>query len=158
MDFSDPGNNFDFASGDGTLAGSFLYDAATNVYSDINLVGVDTDTAGSFDQPFFLGAGNATNVRFQEIETGDRSGGLAVSLVFLDPLTDAGGTARLNSLFLGLCNNASCNMIGAQDVLQTAGNPVDGFEVTGTPVPLPAGLPLLLMGLAALGLYSRPRA
>ncbi|MEM9146283.1 MAG: VPLPA-CTERM sorting domain-containing protein [Pseudomonadota bacterium] len=72
------------------------------------------------------------------------------------------GTARLQfespSALISL--GFSIIIVVEDDVLSaqlSAGGPMaDGYDATA--VPLPAGLPLLLTGLASLGLYSRRRA
>ena len=143
----------------GTASGSFVYDADTDVFSDILV----TTTAGAFAPGAVYtslvvgGAGDAVLTS----GSGNLTGAAALQLVFYTPLTNAGGLVPLVDLFFlqfssyeGSCVNASCSTLDFARLM------VDG-GVIGTPaavVPVPAAAWLLGSALAGLGMLRRRAA
>ena len=149
----------------GTLVGSFVYDADTNVYSQIDIATTAGTAFGGasyvadivvFRSPTFLGP--------VVMATGDLTGTTSLSLFFYPSpqvtgpgLTNAGGVVPLLALpqpFNGSrendCRNADCqNSFGFRGIV--AGS------VVGTPVPEPGPLGLFLAGGAAVALGRRGR-
>ena len=145
----------------GSITGQFDYDAATNTYSNVNI----TTTAGSrrsgasYDLVTgTLRGSSAYALQLVDTTSTDVTGASYLGLIFASPLTDLGGTVfggtdyGTNGFYEGTCMDATCANIN--NVRR-----VTSFEVSVAPVPLPAGLPLVLTGLGALAaLRLRRRA
>lgn len=141
----------------GTASGSFVYDAATNTYSSVNIV----TTAGSvitsgatliYVSPgvvptstvFLAGASNAADL------TGTR----AFALSFGAALSNAGGTVAFSGQEAS-CSNATCAAPAAPARFTTAGSVNGLLAVSDVPALSPwalaaTGLLLAAAGFAAL--------
>lgn len=94
----------------GTASGSFVYDAATNTYSNINV----TTTAGTVvltgaNYQFAVAASSASGVGLVTT-AGNLTGTRGLALLFTSLLTGNGGTVNISNTSMELtCNNASCS-------------------------------------------------
>lgn len=154
----------------GVYSGSFVYDADTDTYSDIE-IRLDSSSVSDFDTNFSALFGSSE--QFLALDTNASAplaGALVVRLEFQSLLTNSGGRVFLERLQIGQCVNNSCLQTSLGDGLffdfgfdPATGEflepndvvPIDGFEISGAPivadVPLPAPALLLLCGLGALG-------
>ena len=125
----------------GTMAnGNFVYDAATNAISDFNIVtdSIETGTiCGNFGDTYTADVGSAISVSPSEILLSGELGS-TLTLQFVTPLTDSGGTV---ALVPGWSNEA--NDIGYIREVELG-------WLTGTVVPVPAALWLFGFGLIGL--------
>lgn len=134
-------NNITLNDG-GTVSGSFIYDAATNLYSSPDV----TSTAGFlfsgavytsvtdaiFSNSTVLGLGpNPTN-------TSNFTGETFLELMFLNPLTDAGGADPVFAVEF-VCTDATCSA------------PIERTSLSGAVVTTPEPSTALLLILALLG-------
>ena len=128
----------------GTASGSFVYDALTNTFSNIDI----TTTSGSA----FAGTTyNALSGEFGSNSTGmllGASGDLTntdlLFLLFGSALTDSGGTAVLIGVGEGTCDNTNCS-------LSTLDRSLTGGELVGTvTTPEPSTLSFLTLALVTL--------
>ena len=139
----------------GTAAGSFIYDADTDIFSAINI----STSAGSF----FAGAvygellfGGATDAAFVSGALPDYTGEPLLQLIFQTPLTSAGGLVGLVDLFFPVassfeatCTDGPCFGAFFERSL------VDGGLV-GVVIPIPAA-GLLLPGALVVLAFARRR-
>jgi hypothetical protein len=138
-------------SNGGTAAGSFVYDADTNLYSNVALT--TTSPAASFDTSEIGGPFSATASSLELIDgfvPGANFGKPTLILHFVSPgLTNLGGPVTLDILSLaGVCAFPGCMAVFADGVGFARG------EVIGTPasaVPEPATLFLCSAGLVGAG-------
>jgi hypothetical protein len=133
-----------FADG-ATASGSFVFDADTLVYSDIDVTTTDgpvlSGTSYEFEHTTFPTA--ATRLIVAD-SLPLAIGVHAMNLTFADALTNAGGVVALSGFGIeGLCTSAFC---GGVDPFRN----VAAGSVRGTPVPEPAAIVLLAAGLCAL--------
>ena len=133
----------------GKLTGGFTYDAATSTISNINWL----FSAGSvFDTNSVVNASPLTPVGPDSFTF--RVGDILSQLVLPTGLTDAGGTVALitgstGSVTLqGICFDIACSSFSATRTA-TSGTVFAG-NILPT-VPLPAGMALMLTGLAGIG-------
>lgn len=135
-------NNITLNDG-GMVSGSFTYDAATNLYSSPDV----TSTAGSlfsgavytsvtdaiFSNSTVLGLGpNPTN-------TSNFTGETFLELMFLNPLTNAGGTDSVFAVEF-ICTDAACSA------------PIERTSLSGAVVTTPEPSTALLLMIALLSL------
>ena len=139
----------------GTASGSFVFDAATNDYSNIAISTVAGTSGSAFTYAnippvFFKNPGQFFGVS----ATGDLTGAGQLFLNFSGPMTDAGGTLDivLSSSSQAVCSNADCTFISTPFQRFVSGSIVSSPV---SAVPLPAGLALGLTGMAAFGAARR---
>jgi hypothetical protein len=147
-------NDVMFATG-GSATGSFNYNAATAVYSAAN---VSTTANSPFPGTVYTMLTNAVVSGptviglgpnpFADFGGGNLTGATVLELIFLHPLTSAGGTDPVFAVEF-LCTNATC------------GGPDTRFNTTGSvsasvvPTPEPSALFLLSGGLLAIAFLRR---
>lgn len=148
--------------------GSFVFDADTSVFSDINVSHslVDPNT-GDRTLTFQADTIETTTLAGQDVMVlfgPSQFFGLGVSVQVLAPLTNAGGIVDVSSdnlppniqLGFGDCSVGMCFSVNDDlDFEEDAMPQLIGVPVS--PVPLPAGLPLLLIGLGAFGVVRHTR-
>ena len=151
------------------LSGSFVYDADTNVFSAINVLGDDVagllqDSTYTFTDP--ADARSATSFRFWDSLAADRTGAQYLAFVLSGGgLTNAGGMISLlgsaspfNGVLATLCQNASCLASSSYGVTRGGLTPANG-SLVGTPlninVPEPGTFALVGLSLAGLAATRR---
>ena len=137
----------------GTASGSFVYDAVTNMYSDI-MVKTTTGavlTGATYMSFSDIGLPSDTGFLFGPNSSSDLTGASFLMWLFDAPLTNLGGIVQVstpppNDSIEALCGDASCSDSAA--TFRT----VTGGEVVGTAVttPEPSTFSLVGMGLVAL--------
>ncbi len=144
-------DNVSFVGG-GSASGSFIFDAQTGNYSDA-LVTTEGPVSGDliFD---LVGSGSADGVSlFRNADAPDFSGSPTLRLLFVAPLTDAGGIIdlELNNFVAGLagCVDADCTFITAGGDGEFASGTV--FSQSIAQVPEPGSL--ALFGAPLLSLF-----
>ena len=138
--------NWAFDDG-GTAAGSFVFDADTNVFSDIFIA----TTNGAVRTGALYGAavaGSAGAFSLVPAVFPNLTFSPNVAAMFAAALTNAGGTV---GVFLGqesTCESADCNILG---------DPMRHLESGAfvQAVPIPTAFSLFLSGLVAFGLIAR---
>jgi hypothetical protein len=147
-------NNWDLTGGD-TVTGSFIYDADTLTFSNVNVF-------SDLDSTLFAFAGVNADANTLEFVTGDPSSvDLTDKWVMLGSLGNPGMTNVEETLFIltqggtnpassqSLCGNANCSLSSSPAQLLTSGS------ISGTVVPEPSTSLLLALGLGGLGVTGR---
>lgn len=138
----------------GTATGTFVYDADTNTYSNINI----TTTAGSAESGAAYGQPTGGNATFIDMAT---SLPVVVNVTqrftmnFQAALTNAGGTVALAGGAESLCLAAGCG--GGPTGQQFLRTVTAGSVTTVPPTAAPEPGTLLLLGAGAAGLIARTR-
>jgi hypothetical protein len=139
--------NFTFTDG-GTANGSFVYDAAINLFSDISIT---TSANGVFGASYGVPTGVGSATLFDTIVTFPPSGQWRLLFDLVAPMTDAGGVIALNlgAGFLdaeGRCLSDSCEN-------------VDAFRsvATGSISAIPEPTSIALVALALFGVVGATR-
>ena len=154
-------NDVSFDDG-ASLTGTFIYDADTNVFSDISILsqggqGNSGSTAGwdnnvvfaSDELGFELLSANSDEINIEQFFTCGFGGCLrALSLTFKSSLTNAGGLVSLGSGSI-----EQLKPFGFEDYVDFR-NIVSG-SVSATVVPIPAAVWLFGSALAGLGIARR---
>jgi hypothetical protein len=143
----------------GTASGTFVYDAATNTYSGINV----TVTGGSLSSVSYIAQhpiASATVLAFLPSASGDLTGLRVLVLSPSGALTDSGGARTLvAALAEGPCDNATCtSATGVRSI--TAGS-LTGSSVPTAAIPtvstaMLAALAMLMAGAAWLLIARGP--
>lgn len=147
------------------VSGSFVFDQDTGVFSNvmINLSGT-TDALsqdGLYDTT--ISASPRTNFAGLLAHIGATSanmtGEAALFLSFDSPLTNAGGTVELHEISSVVCADSICDSLNhTPDQAVAFFDPIGSFSASPTvpsQVPLPATLPLLLVGVGGVFTLSR---
>lgn len=153
-------NGMTFDDG-GTGSGSFIYDADTNTYSNINI----TTTVGSvlpgdtYLYPDLLYALSQAPDYFMALDaTGADLTGFSFLTTVFSPsaLTNAGITTSITGGTEGTCGNPDCSILEVEASFRN----VTGGRVTAdiVTVPEPETIALFGLGLLGLGLASRRAA
>ncbi|MBP9129452.1 MAG: VPLPA-CTERM sorting domain-containing protein [Steroidobacteraceae bacterium] len=139
----------------GTLAGSFTYDASTNVFSSISLTTTAGTVLGAASYAYPTNVGSANTADFLSNSFPVVPGTTTrLTLFLVSSMTDSGGIINLSAVSEQLCAAVECNKLLPDRV-----NPVGGAYITSTaPVPLPAAAWLLVSGLGGLGFLRRRKA
>lgn len=140
----------------GVATGSFVFDADTGVFSEINV----TTTMGSvldgesYDIPLPVSGGNEQFLIFaNSAGVADFTGFNVIAIQLSDQMTNLGGMIALSIAgftFEYTCVDSDC--LGPADPLRRLSSGYITSEV-----PAPAALPLFAIGLAGLGAHLRKR-
>ena len=139
----------------GTASGSFMYDPATNTYSNVNITTTTGSVRTGATYHFVSGPPNPPSGNFilqLTVGSGNLSGTPAFALVFTGlGLTNSGGTVSVLSGLEAFCNDAVCSGPAAPSRTTTAGSVVGSATPTSGAPALStwgtAALAILLMGL-----------
>lgn len=128
----------------GTASGSFVYDAATNTYSSIDIITAGGSAFGGATYTSLSSAFGSSSTGTLLGSSGDLTNTALLFLTYGADLTDSGGTVPLNGVGEGTCDNSDCS---ASTLLRsiTAGDLVGTVVLT----PEPSALSLLGLGLVA---------
>ena len=137
----------------GTANGSFVYDADTNIFSDIEInTTAGTDFAGATYTDFLFGNDFSGLQVVPDASLPSLVGSLEFTISWSSPLTNNGGTIDVPIAVEGLCQNAACDVASAIRATEF-------FTGSVTAVPIPPALYLFGSGLLALiGISRRTRA
>jgi hypothetical protein len=139
----------------GTAFGSFVYDADTNIYSEVDITttsgAVLSGTVYKFTNPYI--SGNASITQFLNAE-GDLTGARFFGLIPLYDLTNELLSTSINNLDTGeyACSSSSC---GGGSGLRGVNS---GYITATSVVPVPAAVWLFGSALAGLGWFRRKTA
>jgi hypothetical protein len=133
----------------GTASGSFVYDAAANTYSSINIITTSgTTLAGATYTSLSLLASSSDTGFLFGASSGDLTSTSVLFFLFDASLTNSGGIVQVsllppNDSIEAFCTNSDCSAFSSRSVT--------GGELVGTVVtPEPAAILLLGMGLIIL--------
>lgn len=149
---------FTFDDG-GTASGSFMFDAATGLYSSINITtsngSVLSGSTYAFVDPGNAGFNGPSEIFMVASSAPDLTGSPFLGLIWQSNLTGGGGTVPLSSSLNS--GETKCTNSGCTSINQLTGRLLTGGSVTtgaGT-VPEPATFVLVGCALAAVGLKRR---
>ncbi len=149
------GWSFNVNNTDGTINGSFIYDADTDLYSNINIVVTPTGGSGIAVNNFYSAINPSEPVIWST--PAPSVGGVYVNLyTFLPNLwTNAGGSVA-GYASAWTCDTLGTNNLGCDGALAiTGGNTTFTSFTPSAAVPLPASAFLLIGGIAGFGLMRR---
>lgn len=144
-----------------SATGSFVYEAATNTYSAIDITSQEGTIRGGdhyTQQSLGIDPGPKQVLFLGEEAGADPTGAPVFAMFFMSPLTDAGGVVELEQGMEASCAAPGCMSPADPHRL------ILGGRLTGTvlgpdvAVPEPASAAVLLAGLVALGFLRRQRA
>jgi len=138
----------------GSANGSFVFDADTNIYSNIAINTTTTTTFVGATYTDFFSYNSPGFVAVPDVSLPSLSGSLAFGIAFWEPLTNAGGNIDVFIVYEGVCRNTACELIDTIPS-RTEVFPI-GASVTAVPIP-PA---LYLFGsslLGLIGIFSRKK-
>jgi hypothetical protein len=130
----------------GAVTGSFDYNADTNTYSDISLFTGDGKT-------YTVDLVSNASALFSDSGAVNLTGTRLLTMEFVSPLTDAGGTIDITIAEEETCDNATCS-IETSGPFTASGEIV--AETSAVPEPAPVALSCLSV-LAIVGFVRRRR-
>ena len=153
--------------GGGQITGSFVFDAVTSAYSDVNLTasgGVDLNNAPAptFVATTALGYSGSIVLAAVPALLADLTNSPLIALQFVPAnqpgLTNAGGLLGVFIAAQGLCANSACDSL----INIRTGSGGNGFgdanaAVFGTPVPLPGAFGFMAASIVAGGVALQRR-
>lgn len=138
----------------GTASGSFIYDADTDTWSSISILTTPGSIFGGASYDSLLVGGNFDAALYLS-GAPDLTGSPLLQLVFIDPLTNAGGPVALVDFFLPpgpsvelTCTAPACDTASFERAMMSGG-------VFGAVVPVPAAAWLLSSAFGLLGIARR---
>jgi hypothetical protein len=143
----------------GVAVGSFVYDAGTDIFSDMNVTTSGGDTFAFPGINYAVGSGGSNTITGTTVPVDDDlTNTWAFSILLLENMTNAGGTIGFDlptqggSGFAGeaLCGDAICSGDSWQEVRLFASG-----SITTSPVPVPAAA--WLFGSALISLVGIKR-
>jgi hypothetical protein len=136
----------------GTGTGTFVYDANTNIYSDISIVTTAGSVLGgsvySFINPGPLSPPSASGVALVSSDLADLTGLPAIGIGFAAALTNTGGLISIDAGIEGTCVNAGCDAPNAFPVRNILSGQLSA-------IPVPAAVWLFASALGLLGWLRR---
>jgi hypothetical protein len=149
-----------FADG-GVATGSFVYDAATDTYSNVSITTTDSGLVPNATYTAVV-FGTDYDAALVPSAMPDLTGAALFQLIYQFPLTDAGGLVLLYdpffpaySSFDGSCLNAGCTSIDYDRLVVDGGIIGEAYVPT---VPVPAAGILLVSALGLMAGVKRMRA
>jgi hypothetical protein len=139
-------------SSGGTVVGSFVYDASTNLYSSIAITTtVPTATFDTNDLAPIFGTPSATGLELIEgFVAGANVNKPMIQFFWVGGLTDLGGVQLVGGED-GICALNDCGVVNATNGGFLTGGHVSGTPVAASSVPEPATLFLCSAGLIGAG-------